>query len=372
VDGYRVDAIPHLFEPEIDGRPDDETHAPTHLNATYDMVVQWREIMDKYSGGDNGTKVLMVEAYGSLDQVMAYYGTPSAPGGHFAFNFWLITDVHYNPPTPSSAEDISRIINEYLDRMTDGRTPNWVLGNHDQHRVASRFPPALVDGMNFIGQLLPGISVTYNGEEIGMQNTIINLDQVVDPQGINAGACCYLEATRDLQRTPFQWNSSINAGFSTGEKTWLPVNRNYLWLNLEAQQFAQKSHYRVYYELTQLRKKPAFKQGETEVAALSERVFGFTRTLDGEDSYLVVVNFGTARETINVTQTFSNVTDYLDLQIVSINSRYSVGHIVEASNLEVGPLEAYVFTSGLLINFASRILPSSIFMFILYFVVRYL
>jgi hypothetical protein len=69
----------------------------------------------------------MVEAYGTLDQVMGYYGNTSAPGGHFPFNFRLITDVHYNPPTPSSAEDFSRIINEYLDRMTDGRTPNWVV-----------------------------------------------------------------------------------------------------------------------------------------------------------------------------------------------------------------------------------------------------
>jgi len=69
----------------------------------------------------------MLEAYGTLDQVMAYYGTPSAPGGHFAFNFRLITDVHYNASPPSSAGDISNTINEYLDRMTDGRTPNWVV-----------------------------------------------------------------------------------------------------------------------------------------------------------------------------------------------------------------------------------------------------
>ena len=86
------------------------------------------------------------------------------------------------------------------------------MGNHDQHRVASRFPPALVDGMNFIGQLLPGVSVTYNGEEIGMQNTYINWDQVVDPQGLNAECCCYLEATRDLERTPFQWDNTTSAG----------------------------------------------------------------------------------------------------------------------------------------------------------------
>ena len=86
------------------------------------------------------------------------------------------------------------------------------LGNHDQHRVASRFVPELVDGMNFIGQLLPGVSVTYNGEEIGMENTYITWEQCVDPQGINAGECCYLEATRDLERTPFQWDTTTSAG----------------------------------------------------------------------------------------------------------------------------------------------------------------
>ena len=69
----------------------------------------------------------MIEAYGTLDEVMQYYGTASAPGGHFPFNFRLITDVHYNPPPPSSAEDISRTINEYLERITDGRTADWVV-----------------------------------------------------------------------------------------------------------------------------------------------------------------------------------------------------------------------------------------------------
>ena len=86
------------------------------------------------------------------------------------------------------------------------------LGNHDQHRVASRFDPELVDGLNFIGQLLPGVSVTYNGEEIGMENTYITWEQCVDPQGLNAGPEGYLEATRDLERTPFQWDNTTSAG----------------------------------------------------------------------------------------------------------------------------------------------------------------
>ena len=86
------------------------------------------------------------------------------------------------------------------------------LGNHDQHRVASRFTPELVDGMNFIGQLLPGVGVTYYGEEIGMEDTYITWEQCVDPQGINAGPDGYLDKTRDLERTPFQWDTTTSAG----------------------------------------------------------------------------------------------------------------------------------------------------------------
>ena len=56
MDGYRVDAIPHLFEVPIDDRPDWEYSAPTHLPETYDMVTQWRVIMDEYTQKDNRTK----------------------------------------------------------------------------------------------------------------------------------------------------------------------------------------------------------------------------------------------------------------------------------------------------------------------------
>lgn len=69
----------------------------------------------------------MLETYGTINQTMGYYGTDDAPGGHFPFNFRLITDIN----KLSTAEDFSRTINEYLDVMTDGRTPNWVVSEDD-------------------------------------------------------------------------------------------------------------------------------------------------------------------------------------------------------------------------------------------------
>jgi alpha-glucosidase len=55
------------------------------------------------------------------------------------------------------------------------------------------------------------------------------------------------------------------------------VNPNYKELNLEAQKAAQKSHYKVYQQLTELRKTPTIQQGDCQVAALSSNVLAFTR-----------------------------------------------------------------------------------------------
>ena len=68
-------------------------------------------------------------------------------------------------------------------------------------------------------------------------------------------------------------------GFSSNQTTWLPVNENYIYLNLQAQKDAERSHYKVYKQLTELRKEAAIQLGETQVAALSERVLAFTRYL---------------------------------------------------------------------------------------------
>jgi alpha-glucosidase len=85
--------------------------------------------------------------------------------------------------------------------------------------------------------------------------------------------------------------SDLTEGFSTNETTWLPVNENYTLLNLEAQKAAQNSHYSVYKKLTFLRKNPGFQQGQTQVAALSERVLAFTRCL----SYFTLIYFDISR-----------------------------------------------------------------------------
>lgn len=63
--------------------------------------------------------------------------------------------------------------------------------------------------------LLPGVGVTYNGDEIGMEDTWISWEDTKDPQGCNAGKDHYETASRDPERTPFQWDDTTSAGRST-------------------------------------------------------------------------------------------------------------------------------------------------------------
>lgn len=79
------------------------------------------------------------------------------------------------------------------------------MGNHDQKRLVSRLGEARVDLYNILLKTLPGISITYQGEEIGMTDLIISWKETVDPQACNTDPTRYHSFSRDPARTPFQW-----------------------------------------------------------------------------------------------------------------------------------------------------------------------
>lgn len=87
-------------------------------------------------------------------------------------------------------------------------------GNHDKSRLVTRYGEHRAQAVTMITLLLPGVGVTYNGEEIGMEDTWISWEDTKDPQGCNAGKDRYEKASRDPARTPFQWDNTISAGTS--------------------------------------------------------------------------------------------------------------------------------------------------------------
>ena len=106
-----------------------------------------------------------------------------------------------------------------------------------------------MDAFNLIAMTLPGVAVTYQGEEIGMINTDISYEDTVDPSGCNCGPDRYNQSScsRDPERTPMQWSGSeIKAGFSSASKTWLPINPNYVNINVDNELMDPFSHLSIY------------------------------------------------------------------------------------------------------------------------------
>lgn len=152
------------------------------------------------------------------------------------------------------------------------------IGNHDNSRAATRFGTERVDILNTIVTLLPGTSVTYYGEEIGMTDSCSHYH----PDNHNESATACTDMTKDksdsFYRSPMQWNNETNAGFSSDPSPWIPVATNYKELNVAAQLGKENSHLEIYRALMKLRKNKAITDSDKfEIKALGENTFAFRR-----------------------------------------------------------------------------------------------
>ncbi|XP_044729974.1 maltase 2-like [Chrysoperla carnea] len=313
VSGFRVDTFPSLFEVESlpdeplnlipmdngqlikDCLPDDHCyHDHIHTNdhpLTYDMLEYWRHVLKEYSEAtDKVPRVLMIETSSRIDLSMRYFGNDTKDGAPcFPFNIFII----FNLTKESDATDFKFLIDNYFTYLPKHGTPNWVLGSHDRHRVPNRHGVGRIDALHMLIMTLPGIAVTYNGEEIGQENGYVSWEDTKDPWGLNAGKDRYFlpQFTRDPERTPMQWDTTKNAGFSKANKTWLPVSEKYKETNVKAQASTNvDSHYNVYKALTQLRKKSTLQNGELTIQTFGKNVLIIIRELKKAPSYISILN----------------------------------------------------------------------------------
>lgn len=228
VDGFRVDAVQTLWE-----HPDflDESPLPPEVRPPYatpfdhaywnhsytinqqphvlNTLARYRNLIDIYSAADGKDRMMMTEQYlETIEETMEYYGTEEQPVAHFPFNFDLIRYVNEN----SSAADVLYYVDEWFTKLPEGATVNWVIGNHDNTRVGTRFGADAIDKLNMIILLLPGAVITYYGEEIGMVDNFISWEDTVDPAGCNTDPERYHLFSRDPERTPMQWTSEDGTG----------------------------------------------------------------------------------------------------------------------------------------------------------------
>ncbi|XP_053664378.1 maltase 1-like [Anopheles marshallii] len=351
--GFRVDAINHMFEDDlfrdepINDPSDPLSYGYTHhiytnnLLETYDVIGHWRKVLDEFveqTGSD--TIIMLTEAYTSMDMLLRFYQSDdgSEQRAHFPFNFVLLGELNGE----SNARDFKYVIDRWLENLPRGKVTNWVLGNHDQPRVASRYGEERIDAMNILLMTLPGVAVTYNGEEIGMVDyRDMSWEDSLDPQGCNVGLEEYKWKSRDPQRTPYQWDDTYNAGFSVANKTWLPVYPYYRQNNLRKQLESEWSHYRVYTEAIKLRRHRAFREGSFRSRALSEHVFGFVRYLkDDPTFFVVIINLGGETVEIDLLDLYDTIETRVYL--VGTASRYKINQRVNSSRLLIGPYESLI------------------------------
>ncbi|CAH0392410.1 unnamed protein product [Bemisia tabaci] len=134
---------------------------------------------------------------------------------------------------------------------------------HDFPRIATRVEPEFSEAASMIQLMLPGLASIYYGQEIGMTDVRIRADQRQEDNG------------RDGCRGPMQWDESLNSGFTTNKKAWLPVNPEYWRHNVKEQLKDPLSHLNIFKRLLELRHNPVIKNGELETCVISEWMFLF-------------------------------------------------------------------------------------------------
>ncbi|HKV60001.1 MAG TPA: alpha-amylase family glycosyl hydrolase, partial [Ktedonobacteraceae bacterium] len=255
IDGFRVDVLSLLLkddqfhdnEMNPIWKPGDPPYARQKMLYTDDLpeiheiVREMREVIDRYS-----ERVLIGEMYLPLSRLMHYYGQ-NLDEAHLPFNFQLVT-----MPTWEAAT-VRKLVDAYEAALPAGAWPNWVLGNHDKPRIATRIGRAHACLAQMLLLTLRGTPTCYYGDEIGMQDVAIPLEQIQDPQGKDDP-----RHSRDPQRTPMQWDESAHAGFCQPEvKPWLPLSDDYKRYNVAAEQQDPRSFLMLTRALLQERRKLA-------------------------------------------------------------------------------------------------------------------
>ena len=287
VDGFRIDVLWHMVKhADFPDNPPNPAFTPAmgamhqvlQLHSTdqpevHGIAADMRRVADSYPG-----RVLVGEIYLPVERLMHYYGRGEA-GVHLPFNFQLIE-------APWDARHLAQLIADYEAALPAGGWPNWVLGNHDRPRAATRFGGRQARVAAMLLLTLRGTPTIYYGDEIGLEDVAIPARQVQDPRELREPG---LGLGRDPVRTPMAWDASANAGFTSGAP-WLPLHQDWADRNVAAQRDKPGSMWRLYRDLLALRRaRPALSVGDWLPVECSDALLAYERRC-GAERMLVVLN----------------------------------------------------------------------------------
>jgi alpha-glucosidase len=225
-------------------------------------------------------RLLIGETYLKFPELVVYYGTPGAPEVHLPYNFNLLK-------SPWEVSKIRALIHDYEAALPSFGWPNWVLGNHDRPRLATRVGVAQARVAAMLLLTLRGTPTIYQGEELGLENVPIPPELVQDTFEKNEPG---RGNGRDPERTPMPWDASALGAFTTG-KPWLPLGEENLARNVKAEERESHSMLALYRRLLALRaKEPALSVGHYVPIATPDPVLVYERRHD-RDRFVVALNF---------------------------------------------------------------------------------
>ncbi|KAK3606381.1 hypothetical protein CHS0354_042015 [Potamilus streckersoni] len=340
VDGFRIDAIPHLFEAKnlslnenIDVKKSWQENAGHHnytrdLDEIYGVVRRWRKVLNEFRNEDGSEKFLVLETSDLTKEMRdKYYAAGGMP-----FFFELL-----GVQKSCNAKCLKGIIEHGTSGLPADGWPNFVIGNHDNRRIADKWGEEFVNAWNMLLLTLPGTPTTYYGEEIGMTGMNYTLNDTVDPAALQSQN---ISQSRDPERSPMQWNNSMQGGFTTNITSWLKVNPDYATRNVEKQNKTDSSVLSIYKLLAKLRTRSAFQNKDIEFANVTDDILAFFRR-DESEKYLVVINFGRNGTTINLAE-LKLESGIVEVNTGNMESKYNVSSLIDHTSITLSPTQGLV------------------------------
>jgi alpha-glucosidase len=307
VDGFRIDVAHFIMkDPQMRNNPlnENKTLSLHRSLGEYDSQIhlydkghpdvhgvyrEFRSLLDRYSQENPRVSLGEIHIF-DLKEWSSYYGR-DLDEIHLPLNFTLLKAAW-------DAEHIRQQVDSLEIALPKGAWPNYVLGNHDEARLASRIGRKQARIAAMLLLTLRGTPTLYYGDEIGMKNGEIPSDRELDPAGLNQPG---QEQGRDICRTPMQWSPQEWAAFSpqgTGD-TWLPLQSDYQQTNVESQLADPASMIQLYISLLRIRRSNPALQIGTYQALLEDHpsCFCYLRETP-EQKLLICLNFSAEEQSL--------------------------------------------------------------------------
>ena len=352
IDGFRLDAIRDIGKPDS-FETDDPVYEPD-LRKTHRYLQEMnRNVLSKYDVMTVG------EISGTSPAGAALFTAEDRHELNMLFHFeHMGLDGNKWDPHAIRLTDLKKVMSAWQTGLPEDAWMALYLDNHDQPRMVSRFGndgPYREESATLLATMLHtmcGTPFIYQGDEIGMTNVdfrsredfrdVETLNKIREYTEQDGGSFDVLLPalklrSRDNARTPMQWDSSENAGFTSGTP-WIRLNSNYLEINAETDRKSSHSIFRYYQKLIRLRKEhPILVYGSSfhEYFQSSETVYFYTRRYESQTLF-VALNFSSQETTLTLPER-------LDLNLSEqLISNYEGDFIPSDETLALQPYQALV------------------------------